>query len=203
MLLWPKVGVISCGDDGRVVVADYEFWKIKDYFSDEYLKVVELVLRSVEPTLSFRGQIQALGHDTRARACLQVPRSRPCRTRTRTLFGTHVGSACFALVAHDGLMRGCGSDCSVVSDVKAKADQADDAAAAHAVAQQRLTRFEKSGASMTQLVPTRKARKASTISDKGAPESFDKLKEVRLARYGRGSLMGVGSCQNGCGRLLL
>lgn len=110
VLLWPKVGVISCGDDGRVVVADYEFWKIKDYFSDEYLKVVELVL-------------------------------------------------------------------SVVSDVKAKADQADDAAAAHAVAQQRLTRFEKSGASMTQLVPTRKARKASTISDKGAPESFDKLKE--------------------------
>eukprot|EP00960_Hanusia_phi_P019686 581338-Hanusia_phi.AAC.3 len=43
IVVWPKVGIISCGDDGRVVVGDYDFWKVKDYKSDEKLKVLEIV----------------------------------------------------------------------------------------------------------------------------------------------------------------
>jgi WD40 repeat protein len=47
VLLWPSGGIISCGDDGRIVVADYHFWKVKDYCSSERLQTVEIVFQIV------------------------------------------------------------------------------------------------------------------------------------------------------------
>ena len=44
---WPQGGIVSCGEDGRVVVADYHLWKVKDYFSSEKLQTVEMVLQIV------------------------------------------------------------------------------------------------------------------------------------------------------------
>ena len=58
IILWPKVGIISCGDDGRVVVGDYDFWKVKDYKSDEKLKVLEIVQNLVNDARDKEQQYQ-------------------------------------------------------------------------------------------------------------------------------------------------
>jgi len=42
--MWPKVGIISCGDDGRICIGDYTFWKLKNYRSDKRLKVVQFAI---------------------------------------------------------------------------------------------------------------------------------------------------------------
>ena len=48
IVFWPRIGgVVSCGDDGRVVVADCHFWKVKDYFTSEKLQTVEMVVQIV------------------------------------------------------------------------------------------------------------------------------------------------------------
>ena len=48
---------MSCGDDGRVVVADCFFWKVKDYFSSEKLQTLEMVVQIVTDA---RRQVRAI-----------------------------------------------------------------------------------------------------------------------------------------------
>jgi hypothetical protein len=43
-----QVGVVSCGDDGRVCVGDLALWKVKDNRSVQRLKLVQYVMDIVE-----------------------------------------------------------------------------------------------------------------------------------------------------------
>ena len=47
-----QVGMISCGDDGRVCVGDFALWKVKDKRADQRLKLVQYVVNIVEEAAS-------------------------------------------------------------------------------------------------------------------------------------------------------
>lgn len=59
---WHKVGVISCGDDGRIVIGDASFWKVKDYRSDQRLKVVQYVIDVVQEAVKLAREVESM-HD--------------------------------------------------------------------------------------------------------------------------------------------
>lgn len=68
VVLWSKGGgIVSAGDDGRIVVADYQFWKVKDYLNSEKLQTVDMVLQIVSDA---KAQLDRFVQDKFALCCV-------------------------------------------------------------------------------------------------------------------------------------